>query len=99
MKKTSSTILFLLIILISSCVKDITETLDKASKVNQVRWNHKIAIPLVYSDLSFRDLLDGTNANQYIRIDDDSLVNLVYEDDYTSDYAEDVLNLETQSYG
>jgi len=99
MKKTSSTILFLLIILISSCVKDITETLDKASKVNQVRWNPKIAIPLVYSDLSFRDLLDGTNANQYIRIDDDSLVNLVYEDDYTSDYAEDVLNLETQSYG
>ena len=99
MKKTSSTILFLLIFLISSCVKDITDTLDKASKVNQVRWNPKIALPLVYSDLNFRDLLDETNAKQYIRIDDDSLVSLVYEDNYNSDYAENVLNLETQSYG
>jgi hypothetical protein len=99
MKKTSSTILFLLIFLISSCVKDITETLDKASKVSQVRWNPKIALPLVYSDLNFRDLLDETNAKQYIRIDDDSLVSLVYEDNYNSDYAENVLKLETQSYG
>jgi hypothetical protein len=99
MKKTSSTILFILIFLISSCVKDITETLDKASKVNQVRWNPKIALPLVYSDLNFRDLLDETNAKQYIRIDDDSLVSLVYEDNYNSDYAENVLKLETQSYG
>jgi hypothetical protein len=99
MKKNSSIILIILIVLISSCVKDITDTVEKASKVNQVKWNPKIAIPLVYSNLSFRDLLDGTNANQYIRIDDDSLVNLVYEDNYTSDYAEDVLNLETQNYG
>ena len=99
MKKTSSTILFLLIFLISSCVKDITETLDKASKVSQVRWNPKIALPLLYSDLNFRDLLDETNAKQYIRIDDDSLVSLVYEDNYNSDYAENVLKLETQSYG
>ena len=80
-------------------MKDITETLDKASKVNQVRWNPKIALPLVYSDLNFRDLLDETNAKQYIRIDDDSLVSLVYEDNYNSDYAENVLKLETQSYG
>ncbi len=99
MKKTTSTIIFFLLVFVTSCVKDITETIDKASKVNQVRWNPTIAVPLVYSNLSFRDLIEGTNANNYIRIQDDSLVNLVYEDTYSSGNAEDILNLEPQNYG
>lgn len=69
-----------------------TETIDKASKVNQVRWNPTIAVPLVYSNLSFRDLIEGTNSNNYIRIQDDSLVNLVYEDTYSSGKAEVLIN-------
>lgn len=103
MKKIYSSIFILLVLVAifpaTSCVKDITETIEKASKVNQVKWNPTIALPLVYSNLSFRDFLKGTNANQYIMIDDDSLVNLIYEENYISDYAEDVFDLETQNYG
>ena len=79
-------------------MKDITENIEKASKVNQVKWNPTIALPLVYLNLSFRDFLKGTNANQYTMIDDDSLVNLIYKENYISDYAEDVFDLETQNY-
>ena len=99
MKKIISTTIFSLIVFATSCVKDITETIDKASKVDKVRWNPTIAVPLVHSNLSFRDLLEGTNANNYIKIQDDSLVNLVYEDTYSSGYAEDILSLEAQDYG
>jgi len=99
MKKIYSIIILFLILFATSCVKDITETFDKASKVNQVRWNPTIALPLVYSNLSFNDLIEGTNANNYIKIQDDSLVNLVYEDTYSSGNAEDILSLEPQNYG
>lgn len=99
MKKRISILLFILMILFGACIKDITETIEKASHINTVRWNPSIAIPLTHANLSFRDFIGGTNASQYIQIKDDSLITLVYEDKYISDKVEDILNLDAQNYG
>ena len=99
MKKRISILLFILMILFGACIKDITETIEKASHINTVRWNPSIAIPLTHANLSFRDFIGGTNASQYIQIKDDSLITLVYEDKYISDKVEDILTLDAQNYG
>lgn len=101
MKKLNATYLLLLIgiALISGCIKEVTDTIDKASKIDRVRWDPSLAVPLVYSDLNFSDFIDGTNIQQYLQVANDGQVSLVYEDKYTSEKAEDVFDLLPQNYG
>lgn len=87
-----------MIVLLGSCISEITETVDKIQNVDAVKWNPTIAVPLVYSRLNLQDLLDEVNTDQYLRIENDGSMTLVYTDEYESEKAEDVLNLDDQNF-
>lgn len=87
-----------MILLLGSCISEITETVDKIGKIDAIKWNPTIAVPLVYSRLNLQDFLDDVDTDQYLRIEDDGSMTLVYTDSYESDKAEDVLSLNDQSF-
>lgn len=82
-----------ILLLMGSCISDITDTVEKAQKIDAIKWNPTIAVPLVYSRLKLDDLFGVVNTNQYLRIESDGGLSLVYADDFVSDNAEDVLAL------
>ena len=48
----------LLIIFLSSCIKDLQDTINKVSKTSTINWSPEIAIPLLYTDLGVDDIVE-----------------------------------------
>ena len=55
-------------------------------------------MPLVYSKLKLADLLSEVDTDQFLRIESDGSLTLVYGDTYTSATAEQILPLDDQSF-
>jgi hypothetical protein len=96
MKKSIT--LMVLVLFLGSCIKDITETADKIQNIDGIQWNPTIAAPLVYSRLQFEDLLGQVDVDQYLRIESDGSMTLIYGDEYTSETAEEILGLDDQNF-
>ena len=86
------------VLLFGACIKDFTDTADKLFSVDGIQWNPTIAAPLVSSRLSLEDVLGRVDSDQFLRIDEDGGLTIVYQDDYRSSDAEDVLALDDQDY-
>lgn len=87
-----------IILILGSCISDITNTVEKVRKLEAIKWNPTIAVPLVYSRLKLNDLLGDLHTDQYMRIESDGGLTLVYSDDFVSNKAEDVLALNNQNF-
>jgi hypothetical protein len=83
----------------SACISDITDTVDKVQNTKSIQWNPTIAVPLVYSRLALRDLLDEAGDIDFLKVESDGSLKLVYSDEYISQTAEEAIDLEDQSYG
>ena len=81
-----------------SCIKDLTETADKIQNIDGIQWNPTIAAPLVYSRLKLEDLLKQGVVDQYLRVESDGSMTLVYSDMYESEGAENILRLDDQNF-
>jgi hypothetical protein len=97
MKK--SLLFIVLVLFLGSCIKDITDTIEKGQKLSGIQWNPTIAVPLVYSRLGLQDVLNEVQDLEYVRVEADGSLTLVYADDYESEIAENLLALIDQSYG
>jgi len=80
-------------------MKDITDTIEKGQNLSGIQWNPTIAVPLVYSRLGLQDVLNQVQDLEYIRVEADGSLTIVYADEYESDIAENLLSLDNQSYG
>ncbi|MDG2455957.1 MAG: hypothetical protein P8N47_09135 [Bacteroidia bacterium] len=96
MKKILS--IFATILFLGSCITELTNTAEKVSNIDAVKWNPTIAVPLIYSRLNFHDLLNEVNTDEYLRIGADGSLTLVYSDAYTSQKAEDVFKINDQIF-
>lgn len=85
-------------LVLGSCISDLRETVDKAQNVKGIEWNPTIAAPLIHSRLSLRDLLDEVGEVEYLKVDDQGGMTIVYSDGYASKTAEEVLVLQDQLY-
>lgn len=97
MKKSLT--LLVLVLFLGSCIKDITETLEKSEKLSGIQWNPAIAVPLIYSRLGLQDVLNEVQDVEYIRVESDGSLTLIYADEYESDVAENLVSLADQSFG
>ena len=97
MKK--SLLFIVLVLFLGSCIKDITDTIEKGQKLSGIQWNPTIAVPLVYSRLGLQDVLNEVQDFEYVRVEADGSLTLVYADEYESEIAENLLILDDQSYG
>jgi hypothetical protein len=79
---------------IQSCVKD-NFNLNKLSKTE---WDPNIAVPLVYSSLSVKDLLIKNNATTSITVDDSNFCTLVYKSSLLSIRADSLIQLPDQPF-
>ena len=87
-----------LVIFMSSCIKDIEETIDNVSNINKIRWNPTIAVPLIYSRLGVKDVMDEVEDFEFIRVENDGSLTLIYSDFYESKEAQDVIQLPDYSF-
>ena len=85
-------------ILLSSCVKEILDTVDKVEKTSAVTWNPTLAVPLVYSTLGMKDILKTTEDLDLVRVESDGGVTIVYSDVIFSKTAEEAISLPDQSF-
>ena len=97
MKK--SLLFIVLVLFLGSCIKDIRDTIEKGQKLSGIQWNPTIAVPLVYSRLGLQDVLNEVQDFEYVRVEADGSLTLVYADEYESEIAENLLTLDDQSYG
>jgi hypothetical protein len=95
---SKSIILIGLVLIFGSCIKDLTETADKIQNIDGIQWNPTIAAPLVYSRLKLEDLLKQGVVDQYLRVESDGSMTLVYSDMYESEGAENILRLDDQNF-
>ncbi|MEJ6751430.1 MAG: hypothetical protein QNL27_08840, partial [Bacteroidia bacterium] len=65
MKK--SLLFIVLVLFLGSCIKDITDTIEKGQKLSGIQWNPTIAVPLVYSRLGLQDVLNEVQDFEYVR--------------------------------
>ncbi len=93
-----SIIAVLAVLVLGSCISDITDTLDKAQNTRGVVWNPTIAVPLVYSRLQLRDLLEEAGEIEFLKIADDGGISLVYSNHAETQTAEESIELENQNY-
>ena len=97
MKK--SLLFIVLVLFLGSCIKDITDTIEKGQKLSGIQWNPTIAVPLVYSRLGLQDVLNEVQDLEYVRVEADGSLTLVYADEYESEIAENIVTLDDQLYG
>ena len=89
---------FLLTLLLSSCVNEILDAVDRVEKTKGIAWNPSIALPLVYSNVSLRDFIDEVKGLSFLKIEDDGGLTIVYENEYQSKTAEEMISLPDQAY-
>jgi hypothetical protein len=92
-------ILVLSVLFLGSCIKEITDTVDKISNTDGVIWNPTIAVPLIYSKLGLDELFNQLGDLEFIRIEADGGLTIVCADEYETKTAEEIINLPNQSFG
>ena len=97
MKKFISPVLagFLLIACLSgiySCMKDM-----KLKKIAGVEWNPTLAVPLIYSNITVKDILYAADKSNAFSIDANNFVTLIYKGNLLSLSADEVLNFQDLS--
>ena len=88
----------LLIIFLSSCIKDLQDTINKVSKTSTLNWSPEIAIPLLYTDLGVDDIVEIKDDLIEHRVENDKSITLIYESTLFSLRAEDAFILPNQSH-
>lgn len=96
MKK--SILLFILIFTLGSCVRDILDVADKVENIDAIEWNPTIAVPLIYSRLAMEDVIGRASTDEFLRVETDGSLTLVYKDEYVSLQAESLFELSDQSF-
>ena len=84
-------VLFLLmsLVLVQSCVKD----LQDIDQVEVENWQPEVATALVNTTVSIQDLLDNSDADGYLRIDEDNFMTLVYQSEVFSVAGAEVVTM------
>ena len=82
------------IIFVQSCVKD-NFKLDKLTKTE---WNPNLAAPLIYTSLTFNDLLAKAKKDSLIHIGTDNFITLIFEKEFLSLKASDVVIFPNQTF-
>ena len=84
-------LIFYLITVCTGCIKD---DLDY-DKLTSSSWEPDIAVPLINSELTFRDLIGITDSSAF-QTDTNHLVSLVYRNDIYNVYANEILTIPYQ---
>lgn len=84
----------ILISAFQSCVKDNFEF----DKIAEVQWDPNVAAPLVYADLSIKDMLDNSGGQAYVVEAGDGSLTIVYKSSLFSLEASSLVNLPDQAY-
>ncbi|MCB9261893.1 MAG: hypothetical protein H6607_05920 [Flavobacteriales bacterium] len=90
-------IIFLASLLFSSCLKDLEESLDNISNVNQVSVDPAFAAPLIKTRVTIADFLKQL-PNTYVQVDDQNLIHLHYRGDLGSLKAKEIVSIPAQHY-
>ncbi len=88
---------WIIALLLSSCIRDVSDLAQKASKTKSVSWSPEIAIPLVYSSLGMDDVVEVTDQYARSRTENDGSITLIYESTLFSLKAEDAFTLNNQT--
>lgn len=94
-KQVSRFFVLMLLIPLASCIKN--GDFD-FSKVKDIVWNPKFAMPLVTSDLSIMDLIKRTTDSSNFKIDNNGFVTLVYKNRLFSVNPASILTIAPYSY-
>lgn len=79
---------------LSSCLdQDLVKDIED---IKVARWAPELAVPLVNSELTLSDLIDEANS-EYISVDDEQLIHLIYRGSVISIDGEDVIYTRNQS--
>ncbi len=77
-----------------SCVKDNFQF----DKLAEVKWNPNVAVPLIYSSLSIKDMLNNTGGSAYVVEASDKSLTIVYKSKLFSIDASSLVSLPDQSF-
>lgn len=83
---------FLVIILLSACIKDNFDF----NKLAKSEWNPNIAVPLVYSTLTVQDILTKNDKSGVIHVDNNNFCTLVYRGNLFSIVASELVKMPDQ---
>lgn len=90
-------VVFACLLGLSSCIRDIEESINKIENVNQVQWDPTFAAPLVKTRLTVNDFLKETSS-AFIEVDENNLIHVVYQGDLVSLRAKDFVSIPTQHF-
>ena len=93
-KISSLLIVAILISTLQSCVKDNFQF----NKIAEIKWDPNVAAPLVYGSLSIKDILNKSNAPNFIIEAGDHSLTLVYKGNLFSLDASNLVNLPDQTF-
>lgn len=82
---------------LTSCLKDAKELGDKISKINGVKWDPDIALPLVNTTLTLDDVIKSTKST-YIKTESDGGIMIAYRGELFSQSAEEFVEIDNQSF-
>lgn len=85
-------------LLLTSCIKDIHDTIDRISKTSEVEWTPEIALPLINSEMGIEHLVQLKGDLVEHRVESDGSITLVYESKLFSLRADEVFILPDQNY-
>lgn len=83
-------------IVIQSCLKDNFD-FNKITTSN-LEWNSNLAVPIVYSEITLRDLLMDYDTTEVFEEDESNFLYIMYEGEVASIKAEDLIKFPTQNY-
>ncbi|HBX52623.1 MAG: hypothetical protein A2W98_14630 [Bacteroidetes bacterium GWF2_33_38] len=81
---------------IQSCLKDNFD-FNKITTSN-LEWNTNLAVPIVYSKITLRDLLQDYDSTEVFEEDSSHFIYIMYEGQVASVEAEDLIKFPTQTY-
>lgn len=90
-------VLFMVMITITSCIRDLANTADELSRVKTVKWNPELAVPLIKAELNASDLILQDKSG-LIQTDAEDLVHVIYEDELVSLTASEIFEIGDQAH-
>ena len=98
MKFTKITLLLCFVpVILTSCLRDLEDGLNKLDQIDGVKWNPAFAAPLMSTRITLGGLLDQT-PNNYIVIDGDNLIHVIYRGELVSMEAKDFAAIPPQKF-
>jgi len=94
-KKAIGLLLLVLILGSVSCIRNIEESIEELERVNRIKFNPELALPLINSDLSLADLVKRVNTD-LIYEDDNQLLHAIYRGELLTIEAQDFVVIDDQ---